>query len=88
VANLKTNQKQFELRFQNVVRGGDTAFAPNGEPYIAVSGGSHQNTSEDPLAAWWLMETIKLADGKTDTLYWRTEPSIENGSVHSRFATN
>ena len=83
--NIQEAQGCFEKKFSNVVRAGGSARAPNGKPYIEISGGGSPNQSA--LASWWLQEAEKLASGHSDTLYWRVEPTIEGSGVFSRFAT-
>jgi hypothetical protein len=84
--NLKEAQSTFESQFKTVVRGGVSARAPNGEPYICVTGGGIKPEGEpfpvkfafEELAAkWWLNAANEIADGKLNTLYWRHEPEWE-----------
>lgn len=84
--NLKEAQSAFESRFKTVMRGGNSSRAPNGEPYICVTGGGIKREGEptpvkfafEELAAkWWLIAANEIADGKLTTLYWRREPEWE-----------
>lgn len=85
--NLKEAQELFEKQFKRVVRGGTTAYAPNGAAYVVVCGGGVKPegeptpakfASEELAAEWWLDAAIKFA-GLTghNVLYWREEPGIE-----------
>jgi hypothetical protein len=84
--NLKEAQSAFEGQFKTVVRGGDSATAPNGLPYICVTGGGIKREGEpfpvkfafeDLAAKWWLDAANEVANGKMNTLYWRHEPEWE-----------
>ena len=83
---LKEAQELFEKQFKHVVRGGNSAKAPNGEPYICVTGGGIKPEGkpfpckfafEEEAAKWWLDAACLIADRKWTTLYWREEPTWE-----------